>query len=63
MYKRQGLVVEGDAGSVVARAREQGLLVSVAGGNVVRFVPPLVVSKAEIDEAVSIIDGVLAQAS
>jgi predicted acetylornithine/succinylornithine family transaminase len=59
----QGLVVEGDAGSVVARAREQGLLVSVAGGNVVRFVPPLVVSKAEIDEAVSIIDGVLAQAS
>src|SRR5262249_10811005 len=59
----QGLVLEGDAAPVVARAREQGLLVSIAGGNVVRFVPPLVVSKAEIDEALSILDGVLAQAS
>jgi acetylornithine/succinyldiaminopimelate/putrescine aminotransferase len=59
----QGLVLEGDAGPVVTRAREQGLLISVAGGNVVRFAPPLVVSKAEIDEAVSILDAVLAQPS
>ena len=32
-------------------ARARGLLVSVAGANVVRLVPPLIVSKAEIDEA------------
>jgi acetylornithine aminotransferase/acetylornithine/N-succinyldiaminopimelate aminotransferase len=55
----QGLVVDGDAGEVVARARAGGLLVSVAGGNVVRFVPPLVVSKAEIDEALSILEAAL----
>jgi acetylornithine/N-succinyldiaminopimelate aminotransferase len=57
----QGLVLEGDAMPVVARARDHGLLLSVAGGQVVRFAPPLVVSKAEIDEAVTILDAVLAE--
>ena len=58
----QGLIMDGDAGPVVARAREQGLLVSVAGGSVVRFAPALIVSKAEVDQAVEILDGVLAAA-
>ncbi len=43
----------------MARARAHGLLLSSAGSNVVRLVPPLVVSKAEIDEAVEILDAVL----
>jgi predicted acetylornithine/succinylornithine family transaminase len=55
----QGLILDGDAGPVVARAREKGVLLSVAGGNVVRFAPPLVVSKAEIDEAVQLLDAAL----
>jgi predicted acetylornithine/succinylornithine family transaminase len=58
----QGLVVDGDATPVVARAREQGLLLSVAGGNVVRFAPALVVTRSEIDQAVEILDSVLAAA-
>jgi acetylornithine/succinyldiaminopimelate/putrescine aminotransferase len=58
----QGLVLEGEAAPVVAKARERGLLVSVAGGNVVRFVPPLVVTRAEIDEALGILDSVLGEA-
>jgi predicted acetylornithine/succinylornithine family transaminase len=57
----QGLVLEGEAGPVVARARDRGLLLSVAGGNVVRFAPPLIVSRAEIDEAIAILDPVLAE--
>jgi predicted acetylornithine/succinylornithine family transaminase len=57
----QGLVLDGDAGPVVAKARDRGLLVSVAGGNVVRFAPALVVGRAEIDEAVAILDAVLAE--
>jgi acetylornithine/N-succinyldiaminopimelate aminotransferase len=57
----QGLVVEGEAAPIVARARDKGLLVSVAGGNVVRFVPPLVVSRDEIDEAVALLDAALAE--
>jgi acetylornithine/N-succinyldiaminopimelate aminotransferase len=57
----QGLVIDGDAADVVVRARAKGLLVSLAGGNVVRLVPPLVVGKAEIDEAVEILDAVLTE--
>jgi 4-aminobutyrate aminotransferase-like enzyme len=45
----------------VQRARERGLLLSAAGGNVVRFAPPLVVGKAELDEALAILDQVLAE--
>jgi acetylornithine/succinyldiaminopimelate/putrescine aminotransferase len=55
----QGLVLDGDAGPVVAKARERGLLISIAGGNVVRLAPPLVVTKPEIDEAVAILDAAL----
>jgi acetylornithine/succinyldiaminopimelate/putrescine aminotransferase len=57
----QGLVLDGDAAPVVARARDRGLLLSVAGGNVVRFAPALVVGRAEIDEALAILDQVLAE--
>jgi predicted acetylornithine/succinylornithine family transaminase len=57
----QGLVMENDAAAVVVKAREHGLLLSVAGGNVVRFAPPLVVGRAEIDEALSILDAVLSE--
>jgi acetylornithine/succinyldiaminopimelate/putrescine aminotransferase len=55
----QGLLIDGDPGDIVARARAHGLLLSTAGANVVRLVPPLIVSKAEIDEAVEILDAVL----
>ena len=57
----QGLIMEGEAATVVVKAREHGLLLSVAGGNVVRFAPPLVVARAEIDEALSILDTVLSE--
>ena len=41
------------AGPVVEAARADGLLVITAGkGNVVRMVPPLTVTEAEVDEAV-----------
>jgi acetylornithine/N-succinyldiaminopimelate aminotransferase len=55
----QGLVLDGDAGPVVAKARELGLLVSVAGGNVVRFAPPLIVSREQLDEALAKLDAAL----
>ncbi|HEX4509760.1 MAG TPA: aspartate aminotransferase family protein [Burkholderiaceae bacterium] len=55
----QGLVLDSDATPVVTKARERGLLISAVGGNVVRLVPPLIVGKAEIDEAIEILEGVL----
>lgn len=45
---------------LVKAAMDLGLLLVPAGVKVVRFVPPLTVSAAEIDRAVSIIDRVLA---
>ena len=57
----QGLVLDGEAAPVVQKARDRGLLISVAGGSVVRFAPPLVVGKDEIDEAVAILDSVLVE--
>ena len=45
---------------IVKAAMAAGLLLVPAGVKVVRFVPPLIVSAAEIDRAVNIIDRVLA---
>ena len=49
----QGLVLEGKAvGEVVTKAIENGLLVISAGNNVLRLVPPLVITEADIDEMI-----------
>jgi predicted acetylornithine/succinylornithine family transaminase len=54
-----GIEVEGAAGDVVARALEAGLLVCSAGPNVVRVVPPLVITDDELAEGVQILNEVL----
>ena len=49
----QGLVVEGrSVGEIVAKALENGLVVISAGSDVLRFVPPLIITKEQIDEMV-----------
>jgi predicted acetylornithine/succinylornithine family transaminase len=48
-----------DMARVVARAREAGLLLSIAGGTVLRFVPPLIVQPADIDRAAELLLAVL----
>ncbi|MBS6194709.1 MAG: aspartate aminotransferase family protein [Clostridiales bacterium] len=49
----QGLVLEGKpVGEVVTKAIENGLLVISAGSNVLRMVPPLVITEADVDEMV-----------
>lgn len=52
------LTIEG--GALVVAAMERGLLINCTVGNVLRFVPPLIVTRDEIDEAVTILDSVLA---
>lgn len=52
----QGLVVKEQASDIVNAARELNLLILLAGPNVVRILPPLTTTKAEIDQAVSILD-------
>ena len=49
----QGLVVEGrPVGEIVKRAIEEGLIIFSAGSDVIRLVPPLVITKEDIDEMV-----------
>ena len=49
----QGLVIEGTTvGSVVTKALANGLLVISAGSDVLRLVPPLVITKEHIDEMI-----------
>lgn len=49
----QGLVVTGrPVGEIVKKALENGLVVISAGSDVIRFVPPLVITKEDIDEMV-----------
>lgn len=45
---------------VVKAAMENGLLLAPAGPKVLRFVPPLIVSEAEINEAIALLDQTLA---
>jgi acetylornithine aminotransferase len=48
------------AREIVAQCASRGLLVNVTADSVVRLVPPLIVSQEEVDQAVSVIDAVLA---
>ena len=57
----QGLVIEGTAvGSVVTKALANGLLVISAGSDVLRLVPPLVITKEHIDEMIEKLEKSLA---
>jgi len=55
----QGLVVANAPANVTGACRAQGLLCSVAGDKVVRFAPPYIVTREQLDEAVGILRGVL----
>ena len=46
---------------IVDRCLQLGLLILTAGDQVLRFVPPLIIGDAEVDEALSILDQALAE--
>ena len=43
----------------VLKCMEKGLLINCANGNVLRFVPPLILTRQDVDRAIGILDGVL----
>lgn len=57
----QGLVLDGPAAPVIASAMEDGLILINAGPNILRFVPPLVITAGEVDEMAKILDRCLAK--
>ncbi|PIC83370.1 acetylornithine transaminase [Sporosarcina sp. P1] len=54
-----GIHSNNEVGSYIQEAEKQGLLLVPAGTNVIRLLPPLTVSKEEIDQAVAILKKIL----
>ena len=58
-----GMKLEIDGGPVVAKCMEMGILINCIQDNILRFIPPLVISKDEIDELVECLDTILTEAA
>ena len=48
-------------GDIVKKGHDRGVLLNVTHDTVLRFVPPLTVSKQEVNEMIGILDGILAE--
>ncbi len=58
----QGLVLKKPVGDVIKKAMEYGLIVISAGGNVLRMVPPLVITEVHVDEMMEKLEKAIAEA-
>jgi acetylornithine aminotransferase len=56
-----GLELSIEGGEMVKTALERGLLINCTMGKVLRFVPPLTVTKEEIDQMIAILDGIFTE--
>lgn len=55
----RGLELSEPAGPYIAKALEKGVIFMSAGANVIRFIPPLVISKEDIDEMIAVLEDIL----
>lgn len=51
----QGLVLDKPVSNVITKALEEGLVLINAGTNIIRFVPPLIITEKDIDDMVVIL--------
>lgn len=51
----QGLVFNRPVGDIITKALEKGLILINAGTNIIRFVPPLIITKKNIDDMIVIL--------
>jgi acetylornithine/N-succinyldiaminopimelate aminotransferase len=56
-----GMALDIPAGDIVKKGHERGVLLNVTHEKVLRFVPPLTVTKQEINQMIAILDGILAE--
>jgi acetylornithine/succinyldiaminopimelate/putrescine aminotransferase len=48
-----------ESGDIVNECLQRGLLIISAGSKTLRFVPPLMITTGDVDQAISVLDGVL----
>jgi len=56
-----GMELTIDGGNIVKTALERGLLINCTAGKVIRFVPPLIITKNEIDQMIEIMDKIFSE--
>lgn len=57
----QGLVFKKPVGPIINKAIEKGLILINAGTNIIRFVPPLVISTKDVDDMIKILRSCIAE--
>lgn len=57
----QGLECDRPVGPIIEKALEKGLILINAGANVLRFVPPLVITREDVDAMTAILDQCLSE--
>ena len=55
----QGLVLNRPVADVINKALEKGLILINAGAEIIRFVPPLIITKENVDDMIDILDSCL----
>jgi len=58
-----GIELTKNCGDVVNEAREQGVLINCTADKVIRLVPPLIITKEQLDVVVKVLDAALAKIS
>lgn len=56
-----GMELEFPVSDIINKAIDEGLLLLNSGQNIIRFVPPLIITKDEIDEGITILDKILTE--
>ncbi len=54
-----GMEINGDAGKIVSECMNKGFIINAIQGRILRFAPPLVITKEEIDGLIKVLDSVL----
>ena len=52
----RGLVFDRPVRDIIDRAMEKGLILINAGAEIIRFVPPLVITREHVDEMIAVLD-------
>lgn len=56
-----GMELDFPVSDIINKALEKGLLLLNSGTNIIRFVPPLIISKEDIDKCIEILDSILSE--